>query len=124
MALKLTEVCRGGRQEEDAAGKGPESCSARSPGGAGCGQRRGGRYSFSSDAFALDTDCGLFSNSNAQPARVTAGAQRIVYHFAFGPRDAHGSSGIRADLIYSLGDGNGFFRRALIVADRRNKRPF
>ena len=38
-------------------------------------------YSFSSDSFALDTDLGLYSNSNVQPSRVTADKERVVYHF-------------------------------------------
>lgn len=37
-------------------------------------------YRFNADVFAIDTDMGLFSNRQTQPASVTAHTQRLVYH--------------------------------------------
>jgi hypothetical protein len=73
--------------------------------------------SFSSDAFTLDTDLGLFSNSKIRPTRTTAGKQCIVFHYEFGLGDAHGTGSISADLVYTLTGNNGFFRRALSVSN-------
>jgi hypothetical protein len=74
-------------------------------------------YSFRSDTFTLDTDRGLFSNSNAQPARVVSGRERLVFHYQFGDGAPEGAGAIRADLIYTLAGSNGFFRRALSVSN-------
>jgi len=71
----------------------------------------GETYSFGADAFTLDTDLGLFSNNTIKPARVTAGKHRVVFYYEF-------ESSISADLVYSLDGNNGFFRRALSVANK------
>jgi hypothetical protein len=73
-------------------------------------------YSFRADSFALDTDQGLFSNSELRPTRITAGKQRIVYHYEFSP-DTPNTSRISAELVYTLSDSNGFFRRALSISN-------
>jgi len=75
-------------------------------------------YSFKSDAFALDTDLGLFSNSKIRPTRITAGKQRIVYHFELSSGGTPGASSISADLIYTMQGNHGFFRRALRITSR------
>lgn len=67
-------------------------------------------YAFESDAFELDTDLGLFSNKVTGPVRVRKEGSRVVFHFEF-DRRATGKVGV--DLIYTLGDTSGFFRRAL-----------
>ena len=36
-------------------------------------------YSFRADAFTLDSDLGMFSNSTTHPAGITAGQERIVF---------------------------------------------
>ena len=77
----------------------------------------GETYSFSSDVFALDTDLGIFSNSKTRPARITAGKQRVAYHFEFNPGGAHSVGSISADLVYTLTGSNGFFRRALSLSN-------
>ena len=74
-------------------------------------------YSFRSDAFTLETDRGVFSNSNTQPARVTTGRERLVFHYQFSVGGTDGASSISADLIYTLTGNNGFFRRALSVSN-------
>jgi hypothetical protein len=74
-------------------------------------------YSFGSDGFAIDTDLGIFSNATTRPVRVTADTQRIVYQFEFGLETAGGGAGIKVNLIYTLTDGNGFFRRTLSVSN-------
>ena len=77
----------------------------------------GETYSFSTDAFALDTDLGIYSNSTTRPARITAGQERIAYHFEFSPGGTHGTGSISADLVYTLAGNNGFFRRALSISN-------
>ncbi len=74
-------------------------------------------YSFRSDIFTLDTDRGLFSNSNTQPAKVATGRERLVFHYQFGAGGPDGAGAISADLIYTLAGSNGFFRRALSVSN-------
>ena len=74
-------------------------------------------YSFRSDSFALDTDLGQFSNRNVRPTRVTAGKNRIVCHYEFGPGGANSASRISADLVYTLAGNNGFFRRTLSISN-------
>ncbi len=71
----------------------------------------GETYTFQADAFSLDTDLGVFSNRTLRPVRFTADRQRVVYHYEFAP-------GLSADLVYSLAGDNGFFRRALSIANK------
>jgi len=75
----------------------------------------GETYSFGADAFTLDTNLGLFSNNTVKPARVTVGKHRVVFRYEFGPS-------IGADLVYSLDGHNGFFRRAISVANKTSLR--
>ena len=74
-------------------------------------------YAFRTDAFALDTDLGIFSNDTTQPARITADPRRIAYHFEFSPGGTHGAGRISADLIYTLDGNNGFFRRSISLSN-------
>lgn len=71
-------------------------------------------YAFQSDAFELDTDLGLLSNKDVRPAEVRKEGSRVVFHFEFDQR-ATGKVGV--DLIYTLGDTSGFFRRALKITN-------
>lgn len=68
-------------------------------------------YACAADAFALETDGGLFSSSETEPARVTAAPGRLTCHFAF---DAP-SGALRVDWTYRLAPESGFFRRSLTV---------
>jgi hypothetical protein len=71
----------------------------------------GETYTFSSDAFALDTDLGVFSNSKTRPSKITADKRRVNIHYEFKPN-------ISTDLIYTMDGGNGFFRRTLGIANK------
>ena len=51
------------------------------------------------------------------PPRVTAGKQRIVYHYEFGAATRAAPASISADLVYTLAANNGFFRRALSISN-------
>jgi len=75
------------------------------------------QYAFSSDDFTLDTDLGIFSNSKTKPAKITAGKERIVYHYEFGTLDTHGAGRVSVDLVYTLADHNGFFRRSISISN-------
>lgn len=71
-------------------------------------------YSFSADAFRLDTDIGRFSNRDTRPASVSVGPEHVVYHYEFGPADTRP---LRVDLSYTLGGSNAWFRRTLSLSN-------
>ena len=73
-------------------------------------------YSFSSDAYAIETDLGVFSNCAMQPTGITAGPDRIVFHYEFGPPEVPRASDVCVDLTYTLSGDHGFFRRALSIS--------
>ena len=75
-------------------------------------------YPFSSDEFELDTDLGVFSNGKTRPTSVTADKNRVVYHYEFGLLGKRETGKVGADLIYTMKDNNGFFRRELRIANK------
>jgi len=68
------------------------------------------KYAFESDEFELDTDRGIFSNSNAKPAGVRKEKGRVVYKFDYGK--------VSVSLIYTLKGRNAFFRRSVKVDNK------
>ncbi|MCF7848750.1 MAG: hypothetical protein K9M45_07875 [Kiritimatiellales bacterium] len=70
----------------------------------------GDTYRFNADTFLLETDQGVFSNATSQPSKVTAGKDRMAFSYAFSP-------GISVDLVYTLSNDNGFFRRTLSLSN-------
>ena len=70
----------------------------------------GETYRFNADTFSLETDQGVFSNASRQPSKVTAGKDRMAFSYAFSPS-------ISVDLVYTLSNDNGFFRRTLSLSN-------
>ena len=70
----------------------------------------GETYRFNADTFSLETDQGVFSNATRPPSKVTAGKDRMAFSYAFSP-------GISVDLVYTLSNDNGFFRRTLSLSN-------
>lgn len=72
------------------------------------------RYDFESDGFALKTDLGTFTSSGAADITVRSNKRRIIFRYKYdGPKQ----SGIILEMTYNLEPSNGFFRRALRVAN-------
>ncbi len=74
-------------------------------------------YAFDSDSFEVETDLGTLTNRGMTPIEVSKQQGRYAYRFDFGEPGGQGRGEVSAELVYTLGPADAFFRRTLKITN-------